>query len=46
MTILQQAAVYFLKHQGQRGTPKQVDKLIKLVGPAVIRMASERGWVL
>ncbi len=42
---IEQAAIYFLKFSGQRGTPKQVDKLYKQASAeSIVRMALERGW--
>lgn len=44
MDILTQAALFYLKYIGQRGTPKQVERLLKTVGPNIIRMATDRGF--
>ena len=41
-----QAAIYLLKYEGQRGTEKQILKLINCVGPqAPFIMARDRGFV-
>lgn len=44
METLNSAAVYYLKYIGKRGTDKQVEKLLKQVGPLVIKLAVDRGW--
>jgi hypothetical protein len=36
--------MYYLMWCGQRGTVKQIDKLVKQLGPLVIKMARERGF--
>jgi len=38
------AAIFFLKYQGQKATPKQIERLLKTVGPNIIRMAIARGY--
>ncbi len=43
MSELHKAVEWYLKYQGQRATPKQIERLLKTVGPAILRMAKERG---
>ena len=45
MEVTKQAAKFFLNHQGQRGTDKQIEKLMKyLPSEVIIRMATDRGF--
>lgn len=44
-TTLRNATKFYLQYQGQRGTEKQIDKLIKqLPAQNILRMAKERGF--
>lgn len=38
------AAKFYLSYTGQRGTEKQVTKLLKQVGPLILKMAADRGF--
>lgn len=39
------AAKFYLQYQGQRGTEKQIDRLLKqFTSDQVIRLAKERGF--
>jgi hypothetical protein len=42
--LVHRAAMYYLMWCGQRGTVKQIDKLVKQLGPLVITMARQRGF--
>lgn len=44
MVKLRDAAKYFLVYSGQRGTEKQIDKLIKQSSYLVFQLATARGW--
>jgi hypothetical protein len=44
MEVLIKAAKFYLNYCGQRGTDKQVEKLLKQVGPSIVRMATDRGF--
>ncbi len=44
MNTQTKAAIYLLKYQGQRGTPKQIERLLKVAGPSVVAMAVARGF--
>lgn len=45
MKQLEQAAKYYLNYQGQKGTAKQVEKLIRqFSAEQIVRMAAERGF--
>ena len=43
-SITYQAALYYAKHIGQRGTDKQIEKLLKSTCGNIVRMATERGF--
>lgn len=41
---MRDAAIYFLKYQGQRATEKQIANIIRTIGPNIIAMATQRGY--
>lgn len=44
--MIERAAKFYLRYQGMKGTPKQIAQLIRTTpAEAILRMASERGWV-
>jgi hypothetical protein len=41
---MREAAKFYLQYIGQKGTEKQIDKIIKQVGVLVVKLATDRGF--